>query len=221
MRILQYFYFYDSLLHCYKRGLLSPCSDASSSYQGYLGRVSPGLHEPAASVVLQPGSVLWVRRLQDNQQHHRYHTAALWLPALPQACVGRFPLIIFYNRLFVNSPNTAHSYSSSVKGFSFTAWCSPLTTLRFIGYITYFKSRHFNTEHFIHICRCKSKINGLMCRSSKRPSDEAPRATSGSVCGSESHPGFHQQPRVQQAPDALLPRLVRHRQELRGPDHCW
>ncbi len=59
----------------------------------------------------------------------------------------------------------------------------------------------------------------LLCRSGEGPSNEAPRAALGSVCGSESHPGFHQQPGVQQAADTLLPRLVRHRQELCGPDH--
>lgn len=59
----------------------------------------------------------------------------------------------------------------------------------------------------------------LIFRTVQGPSDEAPRTAPGSVCGSQSHPGFYQQPRVQQAADALLPRLVRHWQELRGPDH--
>lgn len=61
-------------------------------------------------------------------------------------------------------------------------------------------------------------VSSVRGRSGVGPPDEAPRAAPGSVCGPESHPGFYQQPRVQQATDPVLPRLVWDGQELRGPN---
>ena len=61
-------------------------------------------------------------------------------------------------------------------------------------------------------------VRALWHRPGEGPPDKAPWAAPGSVCGPEGHPGFYQQSRVQQAADTLLPRLVRHWQELRGPD---
>lgn len=69
-----------------------------------------------------------------------------------------------------------------------------------------------------YACGSFLRVSSARGRSGVGPPDKAPRAAPGSVCGPESHPGFYQQPRVQQATDPVLPRLVWHRQELRGPN---